>query len=206
MQTHGACKQQHMRGDEWSNKTKTAWGNTRLQTEWKVWRARFVVCEGVLVCQRLIHSDLPTTAGSPVYEINLLKLNQHLLDICVVISCCLTMLSQRGPTGNHPEHLGDLAMLTDISLCSFPFLLFPLSSLSFSLSLCRLCLFWELVQQPTADQEDRGVEQGERVCLRPNSYPWMQHRSDRCTSDFKQTYKPTVLQSDLSLNHSDQFY
>lgn len=79
------------------------------------------VCEGVLVRQRLIHSDLPTTAGSPVYEINLLKLNQHLVDICVVISCWLTMLSQHSPTGNHPEHLGDLAMLTDISLCCFPF-------------------------------------------------------------------------------------
>lgn len=42
---------------------------------------------------------------------------------------------------------------------SLPFSLL-LSSL---LSSCRLCLFWELIQQPTADQADRGVEQGERV-------------------------------------------
>lgn len=70
-------------------------------------------------------------------------------------------LSYHGPSGTPPStsrwpHSG----------WHFSSLLPPSRSLSpssSSLSFCRLCLFWELIQQPTADQEDRGVEQGECV-------------------------------------------
>lgn len=145
---------------ERSNKTKKACGNRRQQAEWKVCRTRLCV----LLHQCLIHASLQSTAGCPVCVSSPLQLNQHLVNICVVISLtdyAVIVWSK----WNHSEHF----VWPRSADWHFSFLLSPPIPpclplpLSFLLSLCRLCLFWELVQQPTADQEDRRVEQGECV-------------------------------------------
>lgn len=90
-------------------------------------------CVRVYYCVKcLIHPGLRTVAGCPMYEINLLKLNQHLVDICV-ISCWLIMLS-----------LVQLEITLNIWVTSqcwltFLFTLFLSLPIFPSLSLCPAC-------------------------------------------------------------------
>lgn len=91
------------------------------------------------------------------------------MDSCAVISFSLITMSKHGPTGSQLCTFGWPCNADWHFLLLFSFLsTFSPVSLPSLLSFCRLCLFWELIQQPTADQEDRGVEQGElmHACLR----------------------------------------